>query len=101
MKNAHQRFVYRFSLLLGLICLTATFAHLLPGAERIVVATQQAVSSPGSLISKARIAAKAGRRLVHCLMSTQLPRTRLSPGRSMRAAPSASTKASTVALPGL
>lgn len=52
MKIARGRFVYLFTLLIGLICLTATFAHLLPGVESVVRATQQTVISPGSLIFK-------------------------------------------------
>src|SRR5262245_4273185 len=52
MKISLRRFVYLFPLLMGMICLTSTFARLLPGAERVVRATQQTVSSPGSLIFK-------------------------------------------------
>src|SRR5262245_8692439 len=50
MKIALRRFVYLFPLLTGLICLTAAFAGLLVGVEREAMATQKAVSSPGSLI---------------------------------------------------
>jgi uncharacterized protein (TIGR03437 family) len=52
MKNARQRFVYLFPLLIGLIYLPATFADPLVGAERVVMAAQQTVISPGSLIFK-------------------------------------------------
>src|SRR5262245_51151552 len=52
MKIPLRRFVYLFPLLMGMICLTSTFARLLPGAEKVVRATQQTVSSPGSLIFK-------------------------------------------------
>src|SRR5262245_17955774 len=52
MKIALHRFVYLFPLLIGMICLTATFARLLPGVVRVVTATQQTVISPGSLLFK-------------------------------------------------
>src|SRR5262245_64373454 len=52
MRSILRRLVYLSPLLIALICLTATFARLLPGAEKVVVATQQAGSSPGSLIFK-------------------------------------------------
>src|SRR5262249_16604727 len=52
MRIALHRFVYLFLPLMGMICLTATFARLLPGVERVVTATQQTVISPGRLIFK-------------------------------------------------
>jgi len=55
MRSTEQNIEYRlklFFILIGLICLSATFAYLLPGFERVAQATQPTVSSPGSLIFK-------------------------------------------------